>query len=93
MNQAKIPRTIVQYVVPGSPAFVAGLYAGDQILSVNEQNLKTAPVSEVVKAIQEADSNKYVHVCKFVCVSMYVQYMSIKYHHTVTIITLVLLPV
>lgn len=62
MNQAKIPRTIVQYVVPGSPAFVAGLYAGDQILSVNEQNLKTAPVSEVVKAIQEADSNKTIEL-------------------------------
>ena len=71
MNQAKIPRTIVQYVVPGSPAFVAGLYAGDQILSVNKQNLKTAPVSEVVKAIQEADSNKYVYkICVSLCVCL-----------------------
>lgn len=60
MDQGKIPRAIVQYVMPGSPAFVAGLYPGDQILQVNQRDVSQSPVSDVVNAIQNANSDKYM---------------------------------
>ena len=51
-------QTIIQHVVPGSPAFVAGFFPGDQIVAVNRQDLKNASVKEVANAIQQADPNR-----------------------------------
>ena len=50
----------MQHVVPGSPAFVAGFFPGDQIVSVNGQDVKNASVQEVASAIQKADPNRWV---------------------------------
>lgn len=58
MDQGKVLRVIVKNVQPGSPAFVAGLYPGDQILRVNQQDVSRCHVSEVVGAIQNADSDQ-----------------------------------
>ena len=58
MDQCKVLRAIVKDVQPGSPAFVAGLYPGDQILRVNQQDVTRCHVSEVVNAIQNADTNQ-----------------------------------
>lgn len=58
MDQGKVLRAIVKEVQPGSHAFVAGLYPGDQILRVNQQDVSRCHVSEVVDAIQNADTNQ-----------------------------------
>lgn len=58
MDQRKVLRAIVKDVQPGSPAFVAGLYPGDQILRVNQQDVTQCHVSEVVDAIQNANTNQ-----------------------------------
>lgn len=58
MDQGKIPRAIVQHVVPGSAAFVAGLYPGDQILKINDIDVSQSRVSEIVNLIQNTEKDK-----------------------------------
>lgn len=53
-----VSRTIVQHVIPGSPAFVAGFFPGDQIVSVNGQYLENSSVKEVANAFKQADPNR-----------------------------------
>lgn len=57
-DQGNIPRAIVQHVAPGSPAFVAGLYPGDQILKINDTDVSQARVSEIVDLIQNTEKDK-----------------------------------
>ncbi|XP_019854959.1 PREDICTED: uncharacterized protein LOC109583893 isoform X2 [Amphimedon queenslandica] len=57
-DQGNIPRAIVQHVAPGSPAFVAGLYPGDQILKINDIDVSQARVSEIVDLIQNTEKDK-----------------------------------
>jgi hypothetical protein len=57
-DQGKLPRAIVKHVIPGSPAFIAGLYPGDQILKVNQEDYSRSHVSQVVNAIQNANPNR-----------------------------------
>ena len=52
-EQGKVLQTFVQSVIPGSPSFMAGLYPGDAIVEVNEEDVKYAPVENVVEAIQK----------------------------------------
>ena len=53
-----MPQTFVQYVVPGSPAFVAGLFPGDCILEVNGQDMHHCHANEVVSAIQRTKGER-----------------------------------
>eukprot|EP00731_Ephydatia_muelleri_P019497 Em0012g322a len=44
-----VKQTFVQSVNPGSPAFLAGLFAGDMIVEVDGMNVSQCSVEEVVK--------------------------------------------
>ena len=64
IDNSKIPRTIIRHIVPGSPAFVSGLYPGDCILEVNGKDTHHLPVHEVVSLIQNSTSQfgRYDHI-------------------------------
>ena len=47
-------RVFVQSVVPGSPAFMSGLFPGDTILEVDGADVCSDTVAGVVKKIQDS---------------------------------------
>ena len=48
----KVEQTFVQSVNPGSPAFLAGLFAGDMIVEVDGVDVSHASVEDVVKVFK-----------------------------------------
>ena len=57
-EQGKVLQTFVQSVAPGSPAFMAGLYPGDAIIEVDGENVRYAPVEDVVGKIMDVPRNR-----------------------------------
>ena len=47
-------RVFVQSVMPGSPAFMSGLFPGDTILEVDGADVCSDTVAAVVKKIQDS---------------------------------------
>ena len=58
LESGRVPQTFIQHVVPGSPAFVVGLYPGDCILEVNGQDMHHCHANEVVAAVQRTKGNR-----------------------------------
>ena len=62
LEGGRVPQTFIQHVVPGSAAFVAGLFPGDCILEVNRQDMHHCHANEVVAAIQKTKGDRLVRV-------------------------------
>ena len=65
-ERGKVQHAFVQSVVTGSPAFVAGLRAGDCILEVNGESMKYATGDEVVQAIMKTETRRAHLLVEFV---------------------------
>ena len=56
-------KVFVQSVIPGSPAFMSGLFPGDLILQVDGVDVHNEPVSSVVKKItggSHKEDNRFI---------------------------------
>lgn len=59
-------QTIVQSVTAGSPAFMAGLHAGDSILEVNGMDVRCSSADEIVAAILKTSEKRVQLLVKYV---------------------------